>query len=150
MIQETRSTWTPNRMLALIIGIIFTILGIIGFFTPLENSTGVRAILGIFDSDTFGNVVFFITGLLGIAAAFTGLSVMYNRAFGVISTLIGLLGLIPALYFPVYGNDNGRFLGLTHLSVADHVLHIVLGLLALAIGFYLVGARGTNRRAAGL
>ena len=150
MIQETRATWTPNRALALIIGIVFTILGLVGFFTPLENSTGVRAVLGIFDSDTLGNVIYLITGLLGIAAAFTGLSVMYNRAFGIIYTLIGVLGLIPALYFPVYGNDNGRFLGLTHLSVADHVLHIVLGLIALAIGFYLLGARGATRRAARL
>ena len=25
---------------------------------------------------------------------------MYNRVFGIIYTLIGLLGLIPALYFP--------------------------------------------------
>jgi hypothetical protein len=148
MIQAMRATWTPNRTVALFIGVVFTILGLVGFFTPLENSTGVRAVLGIFDSDTFGNVVFLITGLLGLAAAFTGLSVMYNRAFGIVYTLIGLLGLIPALYFPVYGNDNGRFLGLTHLSVADHVLHIVLGLLALAIGFYLVGARGANGRAA--
>jgi len=56
-----------------------------------------------------------------------------------------LLGLIPALYFPVYGNDNGRFLGLTHLSAADHVLHIVLGLIALAIGFYLVNAGRATR-----
>ena len=150
IIQETGATWTSNRTGVLSIGVVFTILGLVGFFTPLENSTGVRAVLGIFDSDTFGNVISLITGLLGIAAAFTGLAVTYNRVFGVISALIGLLGLIPALYFPVYGNDNGRFLGLTHLSVADHVLHIVLGLLALAIGFYLVGARGANRRAARL
>jgi Domain of unknown function (DUF4383) len=70
MIQETRATWTPNRIVALIIGLIFTILGLVGFFTPLENSTGVKAIFGIFDSDTFGNVFYQITGLLGIAAAF--------------------------------------------------------------------------------
>jgi uncharacterized membrane protein HdeD (DUF308 family) len=150
MVQETRATWTPNRTLALVIGLVFTILGLVGFFTPLENSTGVRAVLGIFDSDTFGNVFYLITGLLGIVAAFIGQSVTYNRAFGVLYTLIGLLGLIPALYSPVYGNDNGRFLGLTHLSVADHVLHIVLGLLALAIGFYLVGTRRANTRAARL
>jgi uncharacterized membrane protein HdeD (DUF308 family) len=150
LIQAMRATWTPNRRVALIIGVVFTILGLVGFFTPLENSTGVRAVLGSFDSDTFGNVISLITGLLGIAAAFTRLAVTYNRVFGVISTLIGLLGLIPALYFPVYGNDNGRFLGLTHLSVADHVLHIVLGLLALAISFYLVGAREANGRAARL
>jgi hypothetical protein len=150
MIQETRATWTPNRIVALIIGVIFTVLGIVGFFTPIENSTGVKAIFGIFDSDTFGNVFYLITGLLGIAAAFFGQSVIYNRVFGVIYTLIGVLGLIPALYFPVYGNDNGRFLGLTHLSVADHVLQIVLGVIALAVGFYLIGARGATRRAPGL
>ena len=150
MLPATRATWTPNRTLALIIGVIFTILGVVGFLTPIENSTGVKAVLGIFDADTFGNVFYLITGLLGLAATFIGQSVTYNRIFGVVYTLIGLLGLIPALYSPVYGNDNGRFLGLTHLSVADHILDIVLGLLALAIGFYLLGAQGANRRAARL
>ena len=145
MVQETRATWTPNRILALILGIVFTVLGVVGFFTPTENATGVIAVFGIFDADTFGNIFYLITGLLGIAAAFIGQSVTYNRVFGVIYTLIGLLGLIPALYFPVYGNDNGRFLGLTHLSVADHVLHIVVGLIALAIGFYLVNAGRATR-----
>ena len=33
----------------------------------------------------------------------------YNRVFGVIYTVLGLLGLIPALYFPTYGTDAGRF-----------------------------------------
>jgi hypothetical protein len=150
MVQETRATWTPNRTVALMIGVVFTVLGIVGFLTPIENGTGVKAVLGIFDADTFGNVFYLITGLLGIAATFMGQSVTYNRVFGVVYTLIGLLGLIPALYFPVYGNDNGRFLGLTHLSIADHVLDIVLGLLALAIGFYLLGAKGANRRSARL
>lgn len=146
MVRETRATWTPNRIVALIIGIIFTLLGIAGFLTPLENSTGVRAVLGIFDADTFGNVFYLITGLLGIAAAFIGQSITFNRVFGVIYTLIGLLGLIPALYMPVYGDDRGLFMSLTHLSVADHVLDIVLGLIALAVGFYFVGQRGLGRR----
>jgi uncharacterized membrane protein HdeD (DUF308 family) len=79
LIQAVRATWTPNRTVALIIGVVFTILGLVGFFTPLDNSTGVRAVLGIFDSDTFGNVISLITGLLGIAAAFAGLAVTYNR-----------------------------------------------------------------------
>ncbi len=147
MVRETRANWTPNRIVALIIGIIFTVLGIVGFLTPVENSTGVKAVLGIFDADTFGNVFYLITGLLGIAAAFVGQSITYNRVFGVVYTLIGLLGLIPALYMPVYGNDQGLFISLTHLSIADHILDIVLGLVALAVGFYFVGQRGLRRRA---
>ncbi|HEY0754503.1 MAG TPA: DUF4383 domain-containing protein [Ktedonobacteraceae bacterium] len=150
MIQETKKGWTPNRTLALVLGIVFLILGLVGFITPTENSTGVRAILGIFDSDTFQNVFLLITGLLGLVAAFTGWSVLFNRVFGVVYTLVGLLGLIPALYFPVYGNDNGRFLGLTHLSVADHILDIVLGLLALALGFYLIQRSNSRRKAAAI
>lgn len=148
MVQKTTKDWSHNRTVALILGIIFLVLGIVGFFTPLENSTGVRAIFGIFDSDTFGNVFMLITGLLGLAAAFTRFSVTFNRVFGVVYTLIGLLGLIPALYMPVYGTDTGRFLSLTHLSIADHVLDIVLGLIALAVGFYLTSRRNARRETA--
>ncbi|MGI9061727.1 MAG: DUF4383 domain-containing protein [Ktedonobacteraceae bacterium] len=136
MIRQTRTDWTANRTLALILGIVFVILGVVGFFTPQENSTGVQALFGIFDVDTVQNVFHLITGLIGLAAAFTGQSINFNRVFGVVYTLIGLLGLIPALYFPTYGTDSGRFLGLTHLSIGDHILNIVLGVIALAIAFY--------------
>ncbi len=138
MLQRATNQWTANRILALVLGIIFTLLGIIGFFTSPENSTGVQAILGIFDSDLIHNIFYLITGLLGIAAAFTGYSRTYNRVFGVVYLLLGLLGLIPALYFPAgaYGTDHGLFLGITHLNAGDHILHLIAGLLALAVGFF--------------
>lgn len=82
MIGTTSAGWTANRMLALILGIVFTIMGIVGFITPNENSTGVQALFGIFDVDTFQNIFHLITGLIGIAAAFTGYSVTFNRIFG--------------------------------------------------------------------
>jgi uncharacterized membrane protein HdeD (DUF308 family) len=144
MIGTTRAGWTANRTLALILGIVFIIMGIVGFITPTENSTGVQALFGIFDVDTFQNIFHLITGLIGIAAAFTEYSVTFNRIVGVIYTLLGLLGLIPALYMPTYGNDTGRFLSLTHLSIGDHILNIGVGLIALAIGFY-VERRSTLR-----
>ena len=138
MLQRTTNQWTANRILALVLGIIFTLLGIIGFFTAPENSTGVQAILGIFDSDLIHNVFYLITGLLGIAAAFTGYSRTYNRIFGVVYLLLGLLALIPALYFPAgaYGTDQGLFLGLTHMNAGDHILHLIAGLFALAVGYF--------------
>ncbi len=136
MVQSTRTNWTTNRMFALVLGIVLTLIGVIGFFIPTENSTGVQALFGIFDVDVIHNLVHLLSGLIAIAAAFGGFSVTYNRVFGVIYTVIGLLGLIPALYFPTYGSDAGRFLGLMHLSIADHVLHLVIGIAAIAIGFY--------------
>jgi heme/copper-type cytochrome/quinol oxidase subunit 3 len=153
MFQRTTNRWTANRILALVLGIVFTLLGIIGFFTPPENSTGVQAILGIFDSDLIHNIFYLITGLLGIAAAFTGYSRTYNRVFGVVYVLLGLLGLIPALYFPAgaYGTDRGLFLGLTHLNAGDHILHLIAGLLALAVGFLVTDSNTLlSRRRTGL
>ena len=139
MFQRTTNQWTANRILAMVLGIVFTLLGMIGFFTPPENSTGVQAILGIFDSDPIHNIFYLIIGLLGIAAAFTGYARTYNRVFGVVYLLLGLLGLIPALYFPAgtYATDNGLFLGVTHLNAGDHILHLIAGLLALVVGFFL-------------
>src|SRR2546423_4299601 len=107
MLQRT-SPWTANRVLALVLGVIFTLLGVVGFFTTPENSTGVQAVLGIFDSDLIHNILYLITGLIAIAATFTGLARLYNRGFGIVYLLWGLLSLIPALYFPAgkYGTDS--------------------------------------------
>jgi len=123
-------------MFALVLGFVLLLIGVIGFVIPTENGTGVQALFGIFDVDVVHNLIHVLSGLIAIAAAFGGFSVTYNRVFGVIYTVLGLLGLIPALYFPTYGTDAGRFLGLMHLSIADHVLHLVIGIAAMGVGFY--------------
>jgi uncharacterized membrane protein HdeD (DUF308 family) len=147
MIQQT-TAWTTNRIVALVIGVALLLVGIIGFFTPAENSTGVQAVFGIFDVDAVHNVVHVLSGILGIAAAFTGWSRRFNQIFGIIYILIGLLGLIPALYFPAgsFGTDRGLFLGLMHINAGDHVLHLLIGIVAAAVGFFVadyVEARAT-------
>ena len=148
MVQRTTTLWTANRMLSLALGIIFTALSILGFFTPQENSTGVQAIFGIFDVDLPHNIFYLLTGLLGIAAAFTGQSRLFNRVFGILYLLLGLLGLIPALYFPAgtYGTDNGLFLGFTHINAGDHILHLITGVVAIVVGFFVKDSIGTRTR----
>ncbi|GCE29110.1 hypothetical protein KDA_45940 [Dictyobacter alpinus] len=135
------NNWSINRVVALVIGVIFLLLGIIGFVTPPENSTGVIAILGIFDSDTIHNVLYVVVGLLGIASAFTGWERRFNQVFGIVFVLLAVLGIIPQLYFPAgsYGNDKGLFLGITHLNAGDHILHLITGLIAAGVGFFLKG-----------
>ena len=135
--------------MALTLGIVFILVAIVGFLTPLENSTGVRAELGIFDVDTIHSIVHLLFGVVGVAAAFMGFSRRFNQAFGVIYIVLALLGLIPALYFPAgsFGHDSGLFLGLMHLSIADHILHLVTGLAAAAVGFGFAGNETTARRA---
>ena len=137
MVQQT-TAWTTNRIVALVIGVALLLVGIIGFFIPTENSTGVQALFGIFDVDVVHNLVHVLSGIVGIAAAFTGWSRRFNQVFGIIYLLIGLLGLIPALYLPPgsFATDRGLFLGLMHINAADHVLHLLIGIVAAGVGFF--------------
>ena len=149
MLQRTDTAWSANRILALTLGIVFTLIAIIGFIIPNEAGTNVKAIFGIFDVDTVHSIVHLLFGLAGIAAAFTGYSRTFNQVFGVIYIILGLLGLIPALYFPAgsFGHDNGLFLGIMHINAGDHVLHLVTGVVAAAVGFGVSDTGRVARRA---
>ncbi len=137
-------------MVALFFGVIFTVIAIVGFFTPTENGTGVQAVFGLFDVDLIHNILHLITGLLGIGAAFTGQSHSFNRGFGIFYLVFALLALIPALYFPAgkYGTDSGLFLNLTHVNAGDLILYLIAAVIALVVGFFLHQRAG--RRAATL
>ena len=140
--QSTGALWTINRIVALVLGIVFLALGIIGFFTPEENSTHVQAIFGIFDTDLVYNIINTVVGVVGIIAAFIGQSRTFNQVFGVLFTLLGILSLIPQLYFPTdkYNNDAGLFLNLYHANAGDHILQLVAGIIALLVGFFFAGS----------
>src|SRR6266566_5736753 len=120
-----QTTWTPNRIVAFVIGIVFLIIGILGLI--LDTTSG--SILG-FEVDLVHNLVHLLTGILGLAAAFTGWSRRFNQVFGIIYLLLGLAGLIPALYF------GHRLLGLMQVNAADNVLHLVVGVVAAGVGFF--------------
>jgi uncharacterized membrane protein YuzA (DUF378 family) len=126
-VQTQNTTWTTNRIVALVIGVLFLLLGIIGFFA--SSSMTPANVLGL-DVDLMHNIVHVLTGILGIWAAFGGWSRWFNRVFGIVYILIGLAGLIPGLYF------NQMFLGLMHLNAGDNVFHLVVGVIAAAVGFF--------------
>ena len=98
----------------------------------------VRNLLG-FDVDLVHNLVHLVTGIAGLAAAFTGWSRRFNQIFGIIYIIVGIAGLIPALYF------DGRLLGLMHINAADNVLHLVVGVVAAAVGFFVAEDRVGTR-----
>ena len=125
MVQRTTTAWTTNRVVALIIGIVFTIIGILGL---IFDTTG--GFLFGFQVDLVHNLVHLVTGILGLAAAYTGWSRTFNQVFGIIYIIVGILGLFPALYF-----DN-RLLGIMHVNPADNILHLVVGIVAAAVGFF--------------
>lgn len=119
--------WTPNRTLAMIIGVVFLIIGIAGFI--FDTTSG--ALFGVFDVDAIHNTIHLLTGILGIVAALTGLSRLFNQVFGVIYLLVAIIGFIPGL------NDiNGLYLGLMHVNAADDILHLVVGAATAYVGFF--------------
>ena len=119
--------WTPNRIVALILGIVLALLGLVGFLVAPTMAKG--TVMG-FDVDLIQNLVHLVSGVLAIAAVLMAWPRRYNQIFGIIFLLLGLAGVFyPALYF------NGMLLGLMHANATDHILHILIGIVAIATGF---------------
>lgn len=121
-----------NKTVALVFGIVFLLIGIIGFIPALTPG---GSILGIFMVNGIHSIVHLLFGVLGVAAALTGTSVLYNRAGGVIYLLIGVLGFIPPLV------PGGMLLGLVMINLADNFLHLVIGVILAYVGFALPARR---------
>ena len=128
--------WSINRIAALVIGIIFTIVGILGFFATSTMAPGYLFGFGV---DVIHNILHLVIGILGIISAFTGWPRLYNQIFGIIYLVLGILGLFPGLHFGMPGDM--RLLGITFVNGADNVLHLVVGIVQIIVGFFV---RGTD------
>jgi hypothetical protein len=112
------------RLAAIVIGIVFLAVGILGFIpNPLVSETGLFAV------NTVHNLVHIVSGLVLLAGAYTALgSAMGLKIIGVIYGLVAILGLIVG---------PGMLLGLIHINAADNWLHVLLAVVILAAGFLL-------------
>jgi uncharacterized protein DUF4383 len=99
---------------AIIFGIVFLLVGVLGF-VPGITTTG-QMLLGIFHVSAV-----LITGLTSTAAART-----YFRVFGIIYALVAILGFFTG---------DGLLLGLISHNTADMWLHVLIAIVALALGF---------------
>lgn len=101
------------------LGVILVIVGIIGFFA--------NPLLGLFEVNAMHNLVHIITGVLAIVFAMTSESAAKNfaKVFGIIYGLVAILGIF---------SGSGMVLGIA-LNGADNVLHIILALIFLYLGF---------------
>jgi hypothetical protein len=122
---------------ARIVGIIFVVVGIMGFMPwfvqPLADmpglavETGYGRLLGLFPVNVVHNLVHLGAGIWGIVAArsFMG-SVTFARAIAIIFGVLTLLGLIPA---------TNTLFGLAPLYGIDVLFHAVLAIVAAYFGF---------------
>ncbi len=92
-----------------------------------------------FDVDIVHNIIHLATGILGIAAALTGRSRLFNQVFGVVYLLVAIIGFIPGL-----NNINGLYLGIMHVNAADDILHLVVGAACAYVGFFVLDVMRTT------
>lgn len=115
-----------QQLVALILGIVFLLIGILGFIPALVPNDN---LLGIFSVNGVHNIVHLLIGILGIAAALSSQGRLFNQVIGIVYLLIGILGFVPVVA------SGDMLLGLVRINLADNLLHIVVGLLVIVVGF---------------
>ena len=114
----------------IIIGIVFLLVGILGFFNnPIVGSEG------YFITNLSHDLVHLLTGL---ALLFVGLktknSSLALKIFGLVYLLVAVLGLLVT-----QETGSGHLLGFIHINGTDNWLHLILGIV-----IFLLGARGDS------
>lgn len=115
---------TKVKTAALVFGIAFVLVGILGFipaFTPDGHLLGIFAVNGVH------NWIHLLSGIAALAASKTyKTSRLYFQVFGIVYGLVTVLGLF-------YGDHD--LLGVVAHNVADILLHAVITAAALYFGF---------------
>lgn len=113
------------KRIAVIFGVIFVAVGILGWI-PAINPGG--KLLGLFNVNTAHNLVHLATGIIAIVVGVTSdkVSKTFFQVFGVVYALVAVLGF--------YVGDQ-PLLGIVANNAADSVLHVVIAVVALYLGF---------------
>jgi Domain of unknown function (DUF4383) len=114
------------KTLAVIFGVVFVLVGILGFIpNPIIYSDG-----AIFLANGLHSAVHFLVGVILLIAAAKGESAssLWLKIFGVVYLLLAIIGFIQI------GSDSmANLLGVVY-NGADNWLHLVLGIVLLALG----------------
>jgi hypothetical protein len=109
---------------AKIFGLVFILIGILGFVPGVTNEHGM--LLGLFHVNTAHNIVHLVSGALALMAGFMGGARVYFQIFGVIYGLVAILGMF----------SSGPIFGIIANNVHDVWLHFLISAGALFLGFY--------------
>ena len=132
------TTRTPAQLAALVFGVVFLLVGVLGFVPGLTSDVGDMGVvgpmsgamlLGVFHVSVLHNIVHLIFGIAGIALARTpGSARSYLIGSGVIYLVLVIYGfLVPA-------DSAANFVP---VNTADNWLHVVLAVALLGAGLLL-------------
>jgi hypothetical protein len=114
--------YKAGQYFALITGIIFFLVGVMGFIPGfvkettadmpgLSFTTGAGYLLGLFPINVLHNIVHLLVGILGIVASVTlGSTRLYSGALAIFYGVLTVMGLFPPTQstlglIPIFGND---------------------------------------------
>jgi hypothetical protein len=119
------------KSVAVVFGVIVFAIGVLGFI-PQVTEEG--KLLGIFHVNDAHNLIHVLTGLIGIYCGTKGecASRLFFKVFGVVYAMIAALGFY-------YGDLP--ILGVIANNSADNILHVVIAVVALYLGFGCCGAQ---------
>jgi threonine/homoserine/homoserine lactone efflux protein len=116
------------KKLAVIFGIIFILVAILGF---IPNGIVSKSADATFQVDNMHNIVHLIVGIVLLLAGMMGESAasLWLKIFGVIYILLFIDGLFQVKM------TGDKLLSFITANPADNWLHLVLGILLLIVGF---------------
>lgn len=116
------------KKIAFIFGVIFLLIGILGFIPGATTTTadGMQLLLGLFMVDATHNVIHITSGVVALLAASSErYAKWYLQIFGLVYALVALIGFV----------QGDTVLGLFMVNPADNWLHTALALGLLGTGF---------------
>lgn len=117
-----------------VFGIVFILVGLLGWIPNPIVGMG-----AIFDTNHVHDLVHLLIGIAFIVVALVA-QPMATLAFKVIGGIYLLIALLGFVMVPT----GGALLGLVQTNMADHWLHVVLGVVIVGIGFMLDGKGQQN------
>jgi hypothetical protein len=138
---------SPIQSVAMLMGVVFLIVGILGFIPGITTSydelnfaghNSDAQLFGIFDTSILHNIVHMLFGIAGIALARTIDGARTYLAGG------GLIYLVLFVYGAIWHGETGT--NWIPVNWADNILHLALGAGMVVIGVALT--KGVVRRTA--
>ena len=122
-------TKSPNRVIGLIFGVIYIVIGLVGFTATTGVgffATNGGLLLGLFEVNLAHNLAHLAIGVALFIAALVGprISALANAGVGALYLVLGIAGLFLV-------DSQFNFLA---LNVADNVLHFASAAVLLAVG----------------
>ncbi len=122
-------TKSPNRLLATVFGVVYLLVGLLGFTVTggvsfFDTSGGL--LLGLFEVNVFHNVAHLLIGAALLIAGVSNVAAArgVNIAVGAAYLLLGIVGLFLI----------GTELNILAINAADNVLHFASAAVLLAVG----------------